>query len=116
MSASRARQTQIVVDHDARLLVMFVELFVLEERLRVRDGIRALVAFVGRVEMQRQVLHVLAVFFLLHRVFQILGDVELKLSPTVVAIERDVELSGERVQRGGGRRGSGGCESGRRGG
>jgi len=59
---------------------VLVELLVLEEGLGVHDGVGALVALVGRVEVQRQVLHVLAVLLLAERVLEVLGDVELELA------------------------------------
>jgi len=81
---------------------VLVELLVLEEGLGVHDGVGALVALVGRVEVQRQVLHVLAVLLLAERVLEVLGDVELELGPAVVAVEGDVELGEEEGVRGGG--------------
>ena len=71
---------------------MLVELLVLVEGFGVHDGIGALIALVRRIQMQSQMLHVLSVLLLLDRVLQVLGHVELELSPAVVAVQGDVEL------------------------
>ena len=55
----------IIVDHYACLLIMLIELFMLKKCLCISDGIRAFVAFIWRIQVQRQVLHVLSIFFLL---------------------------------------------------
>jgi hypothetical protein len=45
---------------------MLVELFVLEKGLGVRDRVGALVTLVWRVQVKRQVLHILSILLLLY--------------------------------------------------